>query len=159
MIPKHQKFVEEYVKDFNGQRAARAVGYKTSAKSRASELLARPEIKEAVDKIRSENSEKASEERNEIIEALKRIAFTPISKFCTWDRSGARMIPSRKIPKELKALVRTVEASEYGPKLKLESRLKAIELLGRHYGIFVDKMEQKHTGKIEVEITDYRSKK
>jgi phage terminase small subunit len=44
-------------------------------------------------------------------------------------------------------------------RVKTSNILKALELLGKHLGLFVDKTKTKHEGKIEIEITDYRSKK
>jgi len=53
--PKQQRFVEEYVIDWNGTQAAIRAGYsKTSAKVTASRLLTKANIKSAINTLRIE---------------------------------------------------------------------------------------------------------
>lgn len=57
LTPKHANFVIEYLKDFDAQRAAEAAGY---SRSSAPDILKRPDVAAAIDRVlekRLENSD------------------------------------------------------------------------------------------------------
>lgn len=121
-------FVQEYLKDFNASAAYLRAGYQNkNPESRASILMASPEIKEAI--------QKAMAGAIDDIQALVKgnIAF--------WleVRDGK--------PEE--------GPGPHGSKIPLKAdlvhRLKASELLGKYAGMFIEKVE--HSGTI-VNIND-----
>ena len=100
MTEKQEKFLAEYLKDFNGAAAARRMGYAdSSAKTVASRLLRSPGIREAL----------------------------------AWELT--KPSPSRVIA-ELQAVAFAEGSDENGSGTKLASKLRALELLGKHLGLF-----------------------
>ena len=73
---KQQIFINEYLIDFNGTRAAKAAGYsERSAYSTAHEILRKPEIKEYLEQKISETNELAFLERHRVLSELRKIAY------------------------------------------------------------------------------------
>ena len=100
MTGKQEKFLAEYLKDFNGTAAARRLGYtEGSAGTTAYRFLRSPAVREA----------------------LARELTKP---------SPARVIA------ELQAVAFAEGSDENGSATKLASKLRALELLGKHLGLF-----------------------
>lgn len=117
-------FCEEYVKDYNATQAAIRAGYKESnAASQASRLLKEPDILEEIRKQQKNALERASltEEKviNQLEEVLSRcLSATPVME---WDYDEHCLKPT----------------GEY--QFDSKGALKAIELLGKHLGMFNNK--------------------
>lgn len=116
---KQQKFVNEYLIDFNGTRAAKAAGYsEKSAYSMASENLRKPEIKAYLEQKVSESNELAFLERQRVLVELKKIAYPSLQdQFLTQNTTS--------------------------------DRLKALLLIGKAHGLFWEKPEIKEESKWE----------
>ena len=106
MRRKHERFIEEYLIDFNGAAAARRAGYEPkSASTTACRLLKEPEIKRILQEKMAVRAEKMQLRQDTVLQELKNVAFADGS-----DASGAVV--------------------------KMASKLKALELLGKHLGLF-----------------------
>lgn len=108
MLTEKQKlFCEEYAKDLNGARAARAAGYsKDTARSIASETLTKPYIKKYIDKLRKKRDERLKVDQDKVIKELAKIGLAD----CGSDMGGFVV--------------------------DLKNKIKALELLGKHTGAF-----------------------
>ncbi len=116
---KQQAFVNEYLIDFNGTRAAKAVGYsERSAYSTAYEILRKPEVKAYLEQKVSESNELAFLERHRVLCELKAIGFAEQQDRLTAQYTAA-------------------------------DRLKALHLIGKIYGLFWEKPEIKEESKWE----------
>ncbi|MBW4606903.1 MAG: terminase small subunit [Hassallia sp. WJT32-NPBG1] len=72
------------------------------------------------------------------IEELKIISFSDITKFATFGAAGIRLKPVAEIdPVEL-AAVREITSNKGVVSIKLHDKLRALELLGDHIGLFGD---------------------
>ena len=75
LTDKQKIFCEEYLKDFNGSRAAIAAGYSSNgARVRAVELLAKPQVKEFIMAVRTDQSTSNLVTLDYITQGLKEIA-------------------------------------------------------------------------------------
>ena len=73
---KQMRFVEEYLKDFNGEQAARRSGYsKKNARIIASENLSKPNIRKAVQDRMDAITAKSQDKVMKILKELEDIAF------------------------------------------------------------------------------------
>jgi len=74
---KQQRFVTEYIKHGNGQKAAEAAGYaKNSARIRAATLLTNSNVKAQLDKVREKETNKAILTHAQCCEKLSEIAVS-----------------------------------------------------------------------------------
>lgn len=123
---KQIKFCEEYVIDYNGTQAAIRSGYKESnAASQASRLLKEPEIIEKIKENQKEILKNSCLTEEKIINNLEAILSQCMSSVpvMEWDYSNHSLEPT----------------GEY--QFDSKGALKAIELLGKHLGMFTEKKD------------------
>ena len=166
---KQQIFINEYMIDFNATRAYKAAGFKytteNSAGVMAHKLLKKPNIKEQVDARIKEREKRLEVTQDKVVNELARIAFADLRDFLEYrtektvigkDRDTGEpivdyqqiidVIDSRKVDTKV---VQEVSIGKDGTfKFKLYDKQKALSDLGRHLGMFVDKVE--HSGGVNV---------
>lgn len=144
---KHKRFIEEYLKDFNGTKAAIRTGYspKTAA-VQASQLLRNPNVKEHLEKRDKEITEGLKLSSSRTLKEIIKLAFFDARKFYT-DNGNLRDIQDLE-DAEAAALagVETIrrkngEETDTIDKIKFSDRRGALELLSKIQGMHVDKLE------------------
>lgn len=90
MIPRIERFCQEYIVDFNGSAAALRAGFpgKKSARVRACELLATEPVQQRVAALLAERAERTAITADEVIRGIHGVA-TRCSAAETFDASGA----------------------------------------------------------------------
>lgn len=146
MKPKREAFVLEYLKDFNATQAAIRAGYsKKNARQAGSELLTFPDVKAAIWEAMEGRAKKAGVTADMVLAELRRVAFTNMGALARWNASGVEFKDSSTLSEDEIATVSEVSEStnQHGGSLKIKQydKVKALELLGRHLGMFNDKLE------------------
>ncbi len=150
LTPKQQRFVEEYPIDLNATQAYIRAGYSgKGAQQSALVLLSNPVIAAALQKEQVARSERTGIEADQVVLELARVAFSKLTDAVTWDGEGMTLHDSGTLSTDVKAAVREVRAvrtivrgkNEYESErieqsIKFHDKLKALELLGRHLGMF-----------------------
>lgn len=158
LTEKQKKFCREFLKDFNGTQAAIRAGYsEDSAGSQAHDLLKKPEMQEYLQGMADKLTNKDEEQISKIICELQMIAFGDIKDFTCWDSENVTLVPSDILGEKTRIISEVSQHKTYSDtggsnniKFKLHDKLKAIELLGRYYKIFTDKLDLTSKGeKIE----------
>jgi len=122
------RFASEYAVDLNGPRAALAAGYaKAGAATRASKLLALPDVRAEVDRLLEERRKRLETDADQIVSDLRTVASTCMQKVPIYGPGGE--IVAYKL------------ASSSGAN-------RALELLGKTLGMFVDRREVDTTSDI-----------
>jgi phage terminase small subunit len=164
LTDKERRFVDEYLVDLNATQAAIRAGYsEDSAASIGSENLRKPHIAARVEKRMAAREARTEVTQDRIVQELARVAFGDARRVMSWGPDGVTLIDSETLDDDAAALV--AEASETttqhggSVKLKVNDKVKALELLGRHMGMFNDKLI--HGGKVEggFSLTVVRSEK
>lgn len=148
MTKKQQLFCEEYLIDLNATQAAIRAGYKPeSARSVGSENLKKPEIRARIDKAMAERSKRTGVNADRVVRELARVAFvnasdvidmnkaTVIDGACADDTAAISSVKVKNIPTDDGEIVER--------EIRLADKLKALELLGKHIGMFTDRVEVK----------------
>lgn len=69
------------------------------------------------------------------------LAFFDPRDFAEWDQDGVVLAPSVEIDSRSIRAIKSVQSNpRTGTKIEFNDRLKALELLGRHQGLFNDKL-------------------
>ena len=143
----HQKFVLEYLKDYNGTQAAIRAGFgKKRSRITASELVTKSNIQEALSEIVGKLFKGEVATQQEIREFWTQIKRGDIGKVCTWGDGGLSFnSTSEKMPIEHRQLIKKISVKEKtSPKgdftevqtsVEIHDPLKASELLARDYGM------------------------
>ena len=149
-----KKFVDEYLIDFNATQAAIRAGYSEStANEQGSQLLARPDIRELVAEGQKEVMARTQTFQDSAVDELKIVGFSDLADFLTVKADGiVEQKPFDELTKEqtkcikkIKQVVRSTHAADGSLlhqtatlEIELHDKLKALELLGRHLGMFND---------------------
>jgi len=147
---KQELFVKEYLIDFNGTRAAIAVGYsKKSAREAASEMLTKPNISKALSVEVSKLKAMKDVETEKIITELKKLAFADIKDLLSFDKDGVTFKNSNEVDGTLIQSVSSTTTEYTNSKtgdvtkkttlsLRLWDKPKALEMLARYKAMFSD---------------------
>lgn len=142
---RQERFVEEYLVDLNATQAAIRAGYsRRGATVQGSTLLANPKIAEKVQAGRERLSKEAGVSQERVLKELVRIGFSDIRKI--FDENGNLMHP-QDIDDDTAAAIASIEVVtrplgegeiEYVHKIKMSSKLDALEKIAKHLGLYKD---------------------
>lgn len=155
MTKKQKRFVEEYLIDLNATQAAIRAGYSPdTAGSIGAENLKKPEIKSRIDKAMAERSKRTGINQDRVLQELARIGFAKITDVVDPDTAEIRPDASDDDLACIQSI--KIKPNEFGTEreVKLYDKKSALVDLGKHLGLFKDKLEL--TGDMELNITvDY----
>ncbi len=169
LTDKQKAFVQEYLIDLNASAAARRAGYSVRTANRiASENLAKPHIQAAIQKAMKERERRTEITQDKILQELAKIGLADIKDYLSYrtaknqvgvDDDGEpiidyapiiELVPSEDVDG---ALVQEVSLSAKGVfTFKLQDKMKALELLGRHLGLFTDNVNL--SGEVGIKVVD-----
>lgn len=156
--PKREKFCQEYIKDFNGARAARDAGYsEDSAKQEATRLLSFADVQDRIKELEDEALAAAKVTPGRIIQELAHIAFADITDAVEWSGRDVKLKPSKQIPHHARRAISEVSQTKgNNPKksIKFHDKAKALEALARIAGMNKDNLnlQGKLDGAMPVQI-------
>jgi phage terminase small subunit len=163
LTPKQARFVDEYLVDLNATQAAIRSGYsENTAESQGSRLLSNAKVAAVVAARQAERAKRTQITQDRVLQELARIGFADIRKLFEWDEESASFIPSRDLTDDEAAAVSEIQAEtttttdrsgttiDTTVKLKIKTydKLGALDKLGKHLGMFVDRVE--HSGELPV---------
>lgn len=140
-----QRFVDEYLIDLNGTQAAIRAGYSAkTANEQASRLLTNVSVQQAISEKMAERSKRTGINQDRVVTELAKIAFVKMTDIV--DNQGK--IKSTATDDDL-ACIESVKykesesdtGSSVEREVKIASKLKALELLGKHLGMWNDKLD------------------
>lgn len=146
MTKKQKRFVEEYLIDLNATQAAIRAGYKAGNAQRASEigseLLQKTPVSEAIRKAMAERSRRTGVNADRVVQELAKIAF--VNAVEVIDTKTATI--KEDASEDDTAAIQSVKVKTFGEngierEIKMADKLKALELLGKHMGMFKDKLD------------------
>ncbi|MEW6234733.1 MAG: terminase small subunit [Candidatus Omnitrophota bacterium] len=151
---KQSRFIEEYLVDLNATRAAIRAGYSPkTAEIIGFENLRKPKIQKAIEDATKQQSERTQIKADEVVKELARIAFSDIRQVIEWDESGKVTVkPSSEIKKDaargiVEITRRVASDGAVTLKIKMADKLGALNSLGKHLGMFIEKIE--HSGSVQ----------
>lgn len=157
LTEKQKRFCDEYLIDLNAMQAAIRAGYKEGyAQKHSYDLLQQPQIKECIAKEMAERSKRTGINQDRVIRELARIAFIKADDVINMNTANVK----KNANKDDLAVIQSVKVKKMPTKfgngiereIKLADKLKALELLGKHLGMFTDKIEIE--GNQQVQIVD-----
>lgn len=146
LTAKQAKFAQEYLVDLNATQAAIRAGYSPKNASRiASQLLDKTHVAAALQKAMQKREKRTEITQDRVLGQLAKIAFADMKDFADWNPDGVRLRPSEDVDGTLVAEVSETTSEFAGGssttvKIKRHDQMKALELLGRHLGMFNDKL-------------------
>ena len=159
MTPKQQRFVLEYLKDLNATQAAIRAGYSAkTAQVIGAENLAKPMVREAIEAAQAKHAANAGVTVDRIIEELAKIGFSNMLDYVTIGDNGEPFVDLSKLSREQAAAISEVMVEDFVDKrgedardvrrvkFKLHDKKAALVDLGKHLGMFKERVEHTVTG-------------
>jgi phage terminase small subunit len=156
LTPRQRRFCEEYLVDLNASAAARRAGYSvTTAYSIGQENLKKPEIATEIQRRMEARSKRTEITADQVVTELGKIAFANMLNYMTIQDDGTAVVDFSMVDRDQGAVMREVTIETYAEgrgedaqtvkriKFALYDKKGALELLGRHFGLFTDKLEAK----------------
>lgn len=150
---KQKMFCLEYLKDLNGTQAAIRAGYsKNTANEQASRMLTNVNIQEFLTKLMEDKKNSLIAEQDEVLETLTRIlrreetdtvVVTLKSHKTHYDDEGKKVVEDEEKPVAVPIPTRVGDVN------------KAAELLGKRYGLFIEKIQGNITTKNQDDLNRY----
>ena len=153
MTKKQNRFVEEYLIDLNATQAAIRAGYSPdTAKEIGCENLTKPNIRACIDRAMAERSKRTGVNADRVVQELAKIAFVNATEVID---PATATVKEDALPEDT-AAIQSVKVKTFGEdglerEIKMADKLKALELLGKHMGMFKDKVEL--SGTLQTEKT------
>ena len=143
---KQKRFVEEYLIDLNATQAAIRAGYSPdSARDIGCENLTKPNIKAAIDRAIAERSRRTGINQDRVLLELAKVAFLNPVDVIDMDGATIRGEANRDDTACIASVkVKTIPTDDgqiTEREVKVYDKLKALELLGKHLGMFTDKVK------------------
>ncbi|ABS40889.1 terminase small subunit [Clostridium botulinum] len=161
---KQKKFCDEYLIDLNVTQAAVRSGYsKKYAMAHAYELLDKPKIKEYIDKKIKDREKRTEITQDFVLKELYAIAKSNGSNYAkvvqksyikpVYDKEGNKIDEEEvfykdveltltdDLPEDKKKAIAAIKQTKFGIAVESCDKVKALELLGKHLGMFKDKVE------------------
>ncbi|WP_312047753.1 terminase small subunit [Anaerotignum sp.] len=157
MTKKQKMFVEEYLIDLNATQAAIRAGYSPqTAYSIGQENLNKPEIKNALEKAMAERSRRTGISADRVLMELAKMAFVNPKDVINMSDGSVRKDASDDDLACVQSVKVKTSYFDTGETIEKETKLydkkASLELLGKHLGIFTDKV--KVEGSTVVQILD-----
>lgn len=145
---KARRFVDEYLIDLNATQAAIRAGYSpAAAHNQGSRLMGRADVQAAIAAAQATRSRRTEITADRVVEELARVAFFDLRRVF---RPDGALIPVADLPEEVAAALASVDlatvakgegAVEHIAKIKAADKLRALENLARHLGMFRERVE------------------
>lgn len=138
MTDKQKRFCEEYMIDLNATQAAIRAGYSPkTAREQARALLTKLDIQNYVAQLQAKQSRRTGVSADRVVRELAKIAFVNAGDLIDPETASVKLDASR----DDLAAVQSVKVKTFGEdglehEVKLADKLKALDLLGRHLGMF-----------------------
>lgn len=156
LTKKQKLFIEEYLIDLNATQAAIRAGY---SEKRASELgyqlLQKTTVSDEIQKRMKDREKRTEITQDMVLKELAKIGFADVTDFVTIESKGSYKAVQVKstddMPGDKLGAIAGIKEGANGIEIKLNDKGKALELIGRHLGMFKDKLEV--SGVLETEIS------
>ena len=135
LTDKQKRFVAEYLVDLNATAAAKRAGYKDPNIGR--QLITKNNVSAEISKSRDDLQSKLEITQETVLQELAAIAFANGTDFVTVTGAGLLDVkPTSQVSKEKLPAIAGIKYSQTGIEIKLHDKVRALELLGKHLGVF-----------------------
>lgn len=139
---KQMRFVEEYLIDLNAKQAAIRAGYKpNNADVIGYQLLQKTSVQDAISKAMAERSKRTGINQDRVLLEIAKMAFVNIADVVDLDNASVRSDASNDDLACIQSV--KIKPNEFGTEreIKLYDKKANLELLGKHLGMFKEKVE------------------
>lgn len=145
MTEKQKIFADEYLIDLNATRAYKvaypSVKKDETAAQAGSRMLRNVKVAAYIQERMEERQKRTEITQNRVLEELAAIAFAKATDYAEIKGECVRIKDTDTLDEQQIRAIAGIKEGKFGIELKLNDKEKALELLGRHLGMFKDKVE------------------
>ena len=158
LTKKQKLFIDEYLIDLNATQAAIRAGYSVdTASAIGCENLTKPNIQQAIAVAMAERSKRTGVNQDRVVLELAKIAFVKMTDIVD-DHGRIKGTATDDDLACIESIKYKESDNEFGGsverEVKIGSKLKALELLGKHLGMWNDKVDLNITSPIVISGED-----
>ena len=147
MTDKQKIFADEYLIDLNATRAYRKAypncKKDSSVDAAARKLLGNTRIQKYISDRMEERQKRTEVTQDRVLQELAYIAFARVTDYATVRDDVVKIKNTDELTEEQIRAISGIKEGKFGIELKLNDKEKALELLGRHLGMWNDKLDIK----------------
>ncbi|SHK31153.1 terminase small subunit [Hespellia stercorisuis] len=151
MTDKQKMFADEYLIDLNATRAYRiaypSVKKEATAAAAGARMLRNVKVEEYIQERMQERQKRTEVTQDRVVEELASIAFSRATDYVEIRSNGVCgtviIKPTTELTEEQVRAIAGIKEGANGIEVKLNDKEKALELLGRHLGMWNDKLDIK----------------
>ncbi|MCY7486032.1 terminase small subunit [Paenibacillus alvei] len=149
LTAKQKRFADEYLIDLNATQAAIRTGYSSkTATEQGARLLANVKVRAYIDERMAEHSKRTGVNQERIIRELARIAFVDPTELVDMDDASVKDSTTEDDRAAIASVKVKRSSSKDGYSVEREVRfadkIKALELLGKRYRMWTEKVDVTH---------------
>ena len=170
LTAKQQRFCDEYLIDLNATQAAIRAGYSLkTARAQGQRMLTNVDIQTYISELIKKREERTEITQDSVLRELALIAFAKASDYAKVIEKDAmievegNMVPvldedgnpvkyrtvepilTDELTEDQKKAIAVIKKGRDGFEIKPYSKIQALELLGKHLGMFTERVEVKNT--------------
>lgn len=147
MTDKQKIFADEYLIDLNATRAYKAA-YPSVKKDgvaavNGSKLLRNTKVSNYISELMEERQKRTEVTQDRVVQELTAIAFARATDYAKVEGGYVTIRPTAELTEEQVRAIAGIKEGANGIEVKLNDKQKALELLGRHLGMWNDKLDVK----------------
>ena len=145
MTKKQKIFADEYLIDLNATRAYKAaypsVKKEETARANGSRLLTNANVSKYIAERMQDRQKRTEITQDRVLEELAAIAFAMLTDYAEVKDGKVILKNTENLTEQQIRAIAGIKDRKYGIEIKLNDKEKALELLGRHLGMFKDRVE------------------
>lgn len=154
LTPRQAAFTQEYLVDLNATQAAIRAGYSAKTAYRTgADNLRKPQIAAAIQEAQEARAERTRITQDRVAEEIAKLAFSNMLDYMTVTSDGYAVVDLSALTRGQAAAITELQVDEYVEgrdddarlvkriKFKLTDKKGALELLGKHLGMFTDRVD------------------
>lgn len=159
LTAKQKIFADEYLIDLNATRAYKVAYPKIkkdeTARANSSRMLTNANVASYIEKRMKDREKRTEITQDMVLKELAKIGFANVTDYVTIENKGILRVvevkPTDDMPEDKLGAIAGIKEGANGIEIKLNDKGKALELIGRHLGMWKDKMEL--SGTLDTEKT------
>ena len=145
MTEKQKRFADEYLIDLNATRAYRvaypSVKKDETARANSSRMLTNANVAKYITERMEERQKRTEITQDRVLKELAVIAFAKATDYAEVKDGQVIIKDTEELNEQQARAIAGIKEGKFGVEVKLNDKEKALELLGRHLGMFKDKVE------------------
>lgn len=141
LTEKQKRFADEYLIDLNATQAAIRAKYSAkTAEAAAARLLRNVKVAAYITERQQKRQSRTEITQDKVLRELSYIAFSNAADYAQVNENVVEISATDELDEQKQRAIAGIKQTQTGVEVKLHDKVKALELVGKHLGMFVDRL-------------------